>query len=44
MAGSAPEAFDISEADLAREVVAAERARLISNDGEQRHSDEENAV
>ena len=30
-ADSAPEAFDISEADLAREVIAAERARLLSN-------------
>ena len=29
-ADSAPEAFDISEADLAREVIAAERARLLS--------------
>jgi SNF2 family DNA or RNA helicase len=31
-AQSAPEAFDISEADLAREVVAAERERLFSAD------------
>lgn len=30
IADSAPEAFDISEADLAREVVAAERERLLS--------------
>lgn len=30
-AGSAPEALDISEAQLAREVVAAERERLFSN-------------
>ena len=29
-AGSAPEALDISEAELAREVIAAERARLLS--------------
>lgn len=29
-AGSAPEAYDISEADLARDVVAAERERLFS--------------
>jgi SNF2 family DNA or RNA helicase len=42
-ADSAPEAFDISEADLAREVVAAERRRLFSQDpGEP--SDEEKAV
>ena len=32
-ADSAPEAFDISEADLAREVIAAERARLFSKGG-----------
>ena len=32
-ADSAPEAFDISEADLAREVIAAERARLLSTGG-----------
>ena len=32
-AGSAPEAFDISEADLAREVIAAERERLLSKGG-----------
>ena len=32
-ADSAPEAFDISEADLAREVIAAERARLLSKGG-----------
>lgn len=31
-AGSAPEAFDISETELAREVVAAERERLASRD------------
>lgn len=31
-AKSAPEAFDISEAELAREVVAAERERLFSQD------------
>ncbi|MGJ6980677.1 DEAD/DEAH box helicase [Aestuariimicrobium soli] len=30
-AGSAPEAFDISDAQLAREIVAAERARLIGS-------------
>ncbi|WP_101834765.1 DEAD/DEAH box helicase [Frankia canadensis] len=29
-ASSAPEAFDVSEADLAREIVAAERERLFS--------------
>jgi SNF2 family DNA or RNA helicase len=29
-ADSAPEALDLSEADLAREVIAAERARLFS--------------
>ena len=32
-ADSAPEAFDISEADLAREVIAAERSRLFSKGG-----------
>lgn len=31
-AGSAPEAFDLSEAELARDVVAAERERLFSRD------------
>jgi ERCC4-related helicase len=31
-ADSAPEAFDVSEADLAREVIAAERERLFSQD------------
>jgi SNF2 family DNA or RNA helicase len=30
-AGSAPEAFDVSEVQLAREVVAAERERLFAN-------------
>lgn len=30
-AASAPEAFDVSEAELAREVIAAERERLFSN-------------
>ena len=33
-AGSAPEAFDVSEAQLAREVVAAERERLFRNEQE----------
>ncbi|GAA0966607.1 DEAD/DEAH box helicase [Actinocorallia libanotica] len=31
IAGSAPEAYDISEADLAREVIAAERERLFAH-------------
>ncbi|POM23753.1 ATP-dependent helicase HepA [Actinomadura rubteroloni] len=31
-ADSAPEAFDVSEAELAREVIAAERERLFSQD------------
>jgi ERCC4-related helicase len=31
-ADSAPEAFDVSEAELAREVIAAERQRLFSQD------------
>lgn len=29
-AGSAPEAFDITDAELAREIVAAERERLLT--------------
>ena len=33
-AASAPEAYDISEAELAREVVAAERERLFANNQE----------
>ncbi len=41
-ADSAPEAFDLSEADLAREVIAAERARLFStSDGVPLPHDEE---
>ncbi|MEE2060658.1 hypothetical protein [Rhodococcus artemisiae] len=30
-AQSAPEAYEVSEAELARDVIAAERARLFSN-------------
>lgn len=30
-AASAPEAFDVTEAELAREVIAAERERLFSH-------------
>ena len=33
-AASAPEALDVSEAELAREVIAAERARLLSKGGD----------
>ncbi|MEV6358491.1 DEAD/DEAH box helicase [Streptomyces hydrogenans] len=33
-ADSAPEAFDITDAELAREIVAAERERLLQTDGE----------
>jgi hypothetical protein len=33
-AASAPEAYDSSEAELAREVVAAERERLFANNQE----------
>jgi hypothetical protein len=29
-AGSAPEAYDVSEAEIAREIIAAERERLFS--------------
>jgi superfamily II DNA or RNA helicase len=43
-AGSAPEALDISEADLAREVVAAERARLFSNSDDAVRPQDEEAV
>lgn len=32
-AGSAPEAFDISDAQVAREIVALERERLIGSMG-----------
>jgi SNF2-related domain len=43
-AHSAPEAFDISEADLAREVLAAERSRLFSKSGDSGQSQQESAV
>jgi SNF2 family DNA or RNA helicase len=43
-ADSAPEAFDISEADLAREVIAAERARLFSSGVEERMPQDEETV
>jgi len=42
-AGSAPEAFDVSEADLARDVMAAERERLFSQ-GSASPTDDEEAV
>ncbi len=32
-AGSAPEAYDVSEAELAREIIAAERERLFTQSG-----------
>ncbi|NUS00681.1 MAG: DEAD/DEAH box helicase [Kribbellaceae bacterium] len=40
-AGSAPEALDVSEADLAREVVAAERERLFAETRDEPESDDE---
>lgn len=43
-ADSAPEAFDISEADLAREVIAAERSRLFSKRGGSGLPQDEEAV
>lgn len=39
-ADSAPEAFDLSEADLARDVIAAERERLFSTSGSALPQDE----
>jgi len=43
-ADSAPEAFDISEADLARDVIAAERSRLFSKRGGSGLPQDEEAV
>ena len=43
-ADSAPEAYDISEAELAREVIAAERARLFSKGGGSGLPQDEEAV
>lgn len=40
-ADSAPEAFDISEADLARDVIAAERERLFARAARRPAEDEE---